>query len=44
MKKLFTLIAALFILQASNAQVFLTEDFSSTTFPPNGFTIDGLPN
>jgi hypothetical protein len=44
MKKLFTLIAALFILQATNAQIFLTEDFSSTTFPPNGFTIDGLPN
>ena len=44
MKKLFTLLTALFFVQLSFAQTFLTEDFSSSTFPPNGFTIDGLPN
>ncbi len=44
MKKLFTLLTALFLVQLSFAQMFLNEDFSSSTFPPNGFTIDGLPN
>ncbi len=44
MKKLSTFLIALLIAQISFAQTFINEDFSSTTFPPNGWTIDGLPN
>ncbi|MDA3944422.1 MAG: T9SS type A sorting domain-containing protein [Bacteroidetes bacterium] len=44
MKKLFTLIIALLFAQLSFTQNFLNEDFSSSTFPPEGWTRDGLPN
>lgn len=43
MKKLSTFLIALLIAQISFAQTFINEDFSSSTFPPNGWTIDGLP-
>lgn len=43
MKKLSTFLIALLIAQFSFAQTFINEDFSSSTFPPNGWTIDGLP-
>ncbi|MBZ0242403.1 MAG: hypothetical protein K8F24_04245, partial [Bacteroidales bacterium] len=43
MKKLSTFLIALLIAQFSFAQTFITEDFSSTTFPPNGWTIEGVP-
>ncbi|MDD4373500.1 MAG: T9SS type A sorting domain-containing protein [Bacteroidales bacterium] len=44
MKNLFTLLTALLIVQLSFAQTFIQEDFSSSNFPPNGFTIEGFPN
>lgn len=44
MKKLSTFLIALLIAQFSFAQTFINEDFSSTTFPPNGWTIEGLPS
>lgn len=44
MKKLSTFLIALLIAQFSFAQTFINEDFSSTTFPPSGWTIDGLPS
>jgi hypothetical protein len=44
MKKLFTILVALFAAQLAFSQTFINEDFSSTTFPPSGWSVDGLPN
>jgi len=44
MKKLTTFLIAFLIAQISFAQTFIDEDFSSTTFPPNGWTISGVPS
>ncbi len=44
MKHVFTFLAAMLLAQFTFAQVFLTEDFSGTVFPPAGWTRDGAPN
>ncbi len=44
MKQLFTFLALFLIGQMSFAQTLLLEDFSGNSFPPAGWTIDGLAN
>ncbi|PKP52032.1 MAG: hypothetical protein CVT92_10790 [Bacteroidetes bacterium HGW-Bacteroidetes-1] len=44
MRRFFTLLLTFLTVQVTMGQIFLTEDFSGTTWPPTGWTIDGLPN
>lgn len=44
MKKLFTILVALFIAQLTFSQTFINENFSGSTWPPAGWGFDGLPN
>lgn len=43
MRKLFTFLFAILFAQYVSGQTFLNEDFTSTTWPPTGWTFDGLP-
>lgn len=44
MRKIFTFIAVLLMTQISFGQTILFEDFSGNTWPPSGWTFDGLAN
>ncbi len=44
MKKVYFLLMALLFTSVSFGQVYLSEDFSSGTMPPAGWSFDGLPN
>jgi hypothetical protein len=40
MKKIYLFISFLFVLAISNAQTYVSENFTSSAFPPSGWTID----
>lgn len=44
MKKIYILFAALVLASVSYGQTYLLEDFGSGSMPPQGWSIDGLPN
>lgn len=44
MKKIYLLLVAICYALVSNAQVYLSEDFSSGAMPPSGWSFDGLPD